>query len=112
MEYTFKGYKETPNEKHMGIAVVNLGGIIDLRYKILEGKDGKGYFPVVASYKTSENGMDVYQPAFMIDSRALHEDILQAVRQGVSQALTPRQYKQSASAIEPVAENDFEDLPF
>ena len=112
MEIQFLGYKPTPGEKHLGIAAIRLSGLIDLRYRIIEGKDGQGFYPVVASYKVNEYGQDVYQPAFMIDSRSLHETILNCIKEGVKKAMQSKEYKHSASIAEELDGASFGDLPF
>jgi hypothetical protein len=58
--FEFLEYIPTPNEKHLGIATVMLFGRVFHKYKILPAKDGKGFFPVPASYKVG----DTYIHAF------------------------------------------------
>ncbi len=70
-DFQFIEYVATPTEKHMGIAWVKFLGRITLGFKIIPGKDGKGYFVGCASYKMpSPGGGDKYDEAFLLESRS------------------------------------------
>jgi len=112
MDIKFVDYKATPTEKHFGIATVDLGGVVLLRYKIAPGKDGTGFFPMAPSYKVSENGSDVYLPAFLVDSRSLHEKIMNCVRDGYKSATAKKVYQESASIHDKSIEDVFGEVPF
>lgn len=79
MEITFIDYKKTPSEKYLGIATVNFNNLVYLRYKIVQGKDGNGYFVAPASYKID----DYYVPCFVVDSNMTKERINTVIRKGV-----------------------------
>ena len=91
-EHEFLNYLPTPEEKYfMGIATVRLYGRIILKYKIVEKKDGTGYFVAPPNYRLPIGDGDYkYVDAFMIDSRSEHDDLLQLVRDGVNQSTNPR----------------------
>lgn len=78
MELEFLNYTKTPNEKHLGIATVKIYNRIILRWKIIPNKDGSSFFPGCASYKMpdpSGGNSDIYQEAFMLDSRSEHDEV-------------------------------------
>lgn len=79
MEIKFIKYTSTPGEKHLGIAEIDLGGIIVLRYRVMPGKDGKGFFVATAAYKIGED----YISSFSIDSRSMHDKIVELIRHGM-----------------------------
>jgi len=84
MNVKFVEFKKIFGEKHLGIASVILDDKILLRYKILPGKDGKGFYPKPGSYKT-ENGQ--YVEAFVLDSNFVKETIENVIREHVRQYL-------------------------
>ena len=65
--FEFLDYMPTPNEKHLGIATVMLFGRVFHKYKILPAKDGKGFFPVPASYKVGDNYIHAFGLALKKD---------------------------------------------
>ncbi len=83
MEITFVDYQATPQEKYLGIATVNFNNVLYLRYKIVQGKDGAGYFPAISSYKVDDH----YVPTFVIDSNMTKQKIERIIRTGVDAAL-------------------------
>ena len=107
MDIKFIEYKLTPGEKHLGIVTILFDNKIFLRYRISEGKDGKGMFPSPASYKIAEGGVDSYLPAFVIDSRMLHEQIMTIIKQGIHESSHKPEIKHVASIHE-----EFGDCPF
>jgi hypothetical protein len=107
MDIKFIEYKLTPGEKHLGIVTILFDNKIFLRYRISEGKDGKGMFPSPASYRITEGGVDSYLPAFVIDSRMLHEQIMTIIKQGIHESSHKPEIKHVASIHE-----EFGDCPF
>ncbi|HUU86569.1 MAG TPA: hypothetical protein VMX17_02300 [Candidatus Glassbacteria bacterium] len=91
-EHEFLNYLETPTERYFkGIATVRLYGRIILKYKIVEKKDGTGFFVAPPNYRIpTGDGSHKYMDAFMIDSRSEHDELLQLVRNGVNQSTNPR----------------------
>ena len=80
-QFEFVKYEETPGEKYLGIATVKAYGKIILRYKIVQTKDGQGYFPAAASYKLpAVDGEDTYVSCFLIDSRSDEEELQRLIR--------------------------------
>ena len=92
----FIEYKQTPGEKHLGIATVLINDIIFIRYKINPGKNG-GYFPNPPSYKTIEYGTEIFIPAFVIESNMLKEQVDSCIKSNVNRIMQGGQ--QSASAF-------------
>ncbi len=107
MDIKFESYKLTPGEKHLGIVTILFDNKIYLRYRISEGKDGKGMFPSPASYKVTEGGVDTYLPAFVIDSRMMHEQIMTVIKQGIHDSAKRSNVKMEASALD-----EYADCPF
>lgn len=108
MDIKFIEYKLTPGEKHLGIVTILLDSKIFLRYRISEGKDGKGMFPSAASYKVTEGGVDAYLPAFVIDSRMAHEQIMTVIKQGIHDSAQPKAPIKTNASIH----DEFGDCPF
>jgi hypothetical protein len=112
----FYEYKATPNEKHLGIITILVNDIIFLRYKVMAGKTG-GHFPNPPSYKITENGVDTYIPAFIIESNMLKEEVDACIKSNVKRILeapvatsTQTQYPHTFNAApRPVVD---EDIPF
>lgn len=86
-EIEFLKYEEFKTDYQMGIATVRYGKVI-LRYKVVQKKDGSGYFPSAASYKVTDHGEDKFLKSFTVDSRADEEEIEQAIRSGVKIFMT------------------------
>lgn len=79
----FLNYIPTPNEKHLGIATIRIDKRIILRYKIVPMKEGSGYFPTASSYKITEDGVDRYIPAFILDSNFEKEEVESLIKSNV-----------------------------
>jgi hypothetical protein len=77
MKIEFLDYTPTPTEKHLGIASVMIDDIIVLKYKIVPGKQDKGFYIQTSSLKTSETD---YTPSFIVDSRKDEESIKETIR--------------------------------
>lgn len=80
MKIKFVDFKETPNEKHIGIATVNFEDKIYLRFKVMPRKDGPGYYCVTSAFKISP---EEYIPSFVIDSNYLKEQIELEIKKNV-----------------------------
>jgi hypothetical protein len=81
--FEFLSYLPTPNDKSLGIVTIKAYGKIILRYKVVAGKEGHGFFLSPSSYKvgTDAMGKDIYEKCFMIDSiyeNKLLEDLVRA----------------------------------
>lgn len=77
-------YLHTPGAKFLGLADVLLDEKILLRFKIVEGKGGKGSYPVAASYCVETTEGNIFYPAFMIDSRIIQEEIDSQIRKKIA----------------------------
>lgn len=97
MEIKFIQYTPTPTEqKQLGIAEI-LYGDITLRFKIVNGKEGEGFFISPASHKINER----YYGAFEIDSKKLYSEMLDFVRENVKLVMYPKkEMPKSASAFD------------
>ena len=82
-QFQFMSYKSTPADQYMlGVASVRLYGKLILRFKHVKTKDGKGDFFTSPSYGVDEDGQKKYLQAFILDSRAEDEELMDVVRQG------------------------------
>jgi hypothetical protein len=98
-DFRFLKYEPTPSEKHMGIATVMAYGKIILRYKIVQNKDGTGFFPASASYKMSDpSGADFYVSAFVVDSNGEKEELENMIKANVRAQMTPRAFPENSFA--------------
>lgn len=79
MEIKFIEFKKVVGEKYLGIATICLDGKIYLRYKVNQGKEGKGYFFKEASYKVGEE----YLPSFVVDSNYTCQKIESVLRENM-----------------------------
>lgn len=97
MDIKFRKYTQTPTEqKQMGVAEILYGDII-LRFKVVNGKDGEGFFLTPASHKIGER----YYGAFEIDSRSKYDDMLDFVRENVKLVMYPKkEIQMSASTFD------------
>jgi hypothetical protein len=91
MDFEIMDWLPTPAEKYLGIVRVKaFNGKVTLRFKIMQKKDGSGYFPASASLK----GPDVdnaasYLPAFAFDSTDDREELDRAIRQAIKRFVDP-----------------------
>lgn len=93
MKIEFVDFKITPEEiKQIGVATVCIDEKIRLRYKVVRGRDVKGYFLQPASHKIGED----FIPAFMLGNHFDAEDIELAIR----------------SALKELFENEANDISF
>ncbi len=108
----FLNYLPTPEEQYfMGIATVRLYGRIILKYKVIEKKDGSGFFVASPNYRLplGENGDLKYVDAIMLDSRMEHDELMNIIRNGVNRSISP-QPQQQYQPPPPQAENFQPDL--
>jgi hypothetical protein len=92
-DYEFLDFTFTPDQKHVGIATIKLWGKLVLRFKIVNTKDGSGWFPACAAYKMpdpSGGTADFYNDAFMLDSRSEDEAVKNFIRSHVNGYLNKR----------------------
>jgi hypothetical protein len=75
----FIDYLATPGEKYLGIVTVKLYGKIQVLYKWMERKDGKGCFANAPTFKIGEE----YESAVLVDSRIDEKEIMDTIRNGV-----------------------------
>ena len=92
-KFEFIKYEPTPNEKHMGIATVNLYGKILAKFKIVPTKDGSNFFPASPSVKVG----DSYCSALVLDSNIDKEEMDMLIKTRVKHYLNP----QSTPAYQP-----------
>ena len=102
----FLKYEAVTGEKHFGIATVKLYGRIILRYKIVPNKDGTGWFPCPASYKTGTvNGQDKYVSAFTLDSNSENEALQDLIKDSVRQCMMNASQRSNPVVQGPVQPN-------
>lgn len=110
-KFEFIGYKETPGEKHLGIATVKAYGKIILRFKVLTAKTG-ALFCAPSSYKIVDYGEERYIPCFTVDSVSENDELVHMITSNVNRLLKDRS---CASAVSPqkMEKPSFNDeLPF
>lgn len=90
-DLNFISYTPTPEEKHWGIAEVSFGRIV-LRYKISPNTKGEGFFASAPSVKIgkTDEGKDLYAPAFLLDSTTENAKVLDFVRKNVKRHIDPK----------------------
>lgn len=103
-KFEFVSYDPTPGEKHLGIVTITYLGKMILRYKIMPNKEGKGFYPLMASYKVGER----YEIAFELDSNIEKNDLKTFICKKVDEAIA------SVVHIVPKVESCgvIEELPF
>ncbi len=105
--FEFLNYDAVSGEKFLGIATIRAWGKIILRYKIVPGKEGKGFFASASSIKNGER----YESAFMLDSNYENQALQALIKEKVSNHLNgiiaPPEAKEGPSA--PISD---EDCPF
>lgn len=100
-QFEFLKYEpnNNPEDKHIGIATVRCWGKIILRYKIVPGKDGRGFFVAAGSFKSGfdpSKGKDKYENYFMPDSSYEKEQIEDLIRDKVADAILANDTAQNA----------------
>lgn len=92
-KYEFVKYIPTPSESYMGIAEIFVMEEFTILFKIIQRKDGSGFFPSPASFKMKKDGVDVFESAFKIDSNkaniALNSYIIKCVKESIEHDENP-----------------------
>ena len=104
--FEFLSYEAVQNEKFLGVATVRAWGKIILRYKIIPGKEGRGFFCSPASVKVNEK----YESAFMVDSSYENQSLQALLKQEVSKHLDGTIAPPTPAAVSPGPRD--EDCPF
>ena len=104
--FEFLSYEAVQNEKFLGVATVRAWGKIILRYKIIPGKEGRGFFASPASVKLGER----YESSFMIDSNYENQALQALLKEEVSKHLNGTIAPPTPSAVSPGPLD--EDCPF
>lgn len=93
-------FEPTPESKHVGVAHVRLFKQVVLRYKVIENKDGSGYFVAPPSYKREfPDGTDKWNQWFMLDSQVFSEEVQDMIRAYVNKALAQKPSNQQSNAF-------------
>ncbi len=90
-KFEFIKYEETPTEKHMGIATVNLYGKVIGKYKIVRTKDGTNFFCASPSIKM----LDKYDNVITIDSSVDKQELDNLIKENVRKCMSPHTAKPS-----------------
>jgi len=89
-------FELTEDLKFFGIATVRLYRSVVLRYKVVENKDGTGFFVVPPSYKREfSDGTDKWTQWFMLDSMVFNEELQDMIREYVNRWITANSKGQS-----------------
>ena len=83
MEIVFDSYLACVGEKHLGIACIILDDKFKFRYKVMQGKDGKGLFFLAPTFKVGEE----YIHGFSFDSTFLKDKIEAVIRENIKKHL-------------------------
>lgn len=97
-------FEPTPEAKHIGVAHIRLFRQVVLRYKVIENKDGSGYFVAPPSYKREfPDGTDKWNQWFMLDSQVFSEEVQDMIRAYVNKALAqkPQQAQGAVNSGQP-----------
>ncbi len=82
-KFEFISYQETPGEKHLGIATINVYGKIIVRVKIVPNKDGTGFFINCAKFKVGSDYLD----SFLLESRSEDAEMERVIKEGVKKSM-------------------------
>lgn len=109
-------FELTEDLKFFGIATVRLYRSVVLRYKVVENKDGSGFFVVPPSYKREFNdGTDKWTHWFMLDSMVFNEEVQEMVRAYVNKWISANSGQKVQQSYQPQAQpamQQEEQLPF
>lgn len=93
-------FEPTPEAKHIGIAHIRLFRQVVLRYKVIENKDGSGYFVASPSYKREfPDGTDKWNPWFMLDSQVFSEEVQEMIRAYVNKVFSQKPSNPQSNAF-------------
>lgn len=122
MNHEFLRYDPTPDEQYFsGIVTIRLYGRLIVRYKVVDKKDGSGYFIAPPNYRVTDplSGDAKYLDAIMIDSKMENDDLQSMMRQCINKARNQnaqQQYQQpQAQQAQPSQQNfnpDLDSCPF
>lgn len=104
--FEFLSYEAVSGEKFLGIATMRAWGKIILKYKIVPGKDGRGFFASAASIKNGER----YESSFMLDSNYENQALQGLIKEEVSKHLNGTIAPPSPAASVSMTQTD--DCPF
>lgn len=96
--HEFISYVATPNEQYFsGIATVKLYGRLIAKYKVVDKKDGSGYFIAPPNYRVTDplSGDAKYIDAIMIDSKMENDDLQAMMRQCINKARNQNAQRQN-----------------
>ena len=88
--FRFIDFVKTPTAKQMGVVYVGLQtaiGEIMLGFKVVEKKDGSGYFFGEPTWKFDERGIEEWKPWIMIDSNIAKDQLFSFLRENVNRCL-------------------------
>lgn len=104
--FEFLSYDAVVGEKFLGVATIRAWSKIILRYKIIPGKEGRGFFASPASVKVN----DKFESSFMLDSNFENQALLSLIKEEVSKYLNgtiaPPKPKETPS------DGDYGECPF
>ena len=91
MDFEIIDYLPTPSEKYLGIVRVKaFNKKITLRFKIVQKKDGHGYFPAAATIKGPDiENASSFLPSFQFDSQDDRDELDQAIRMAIKRFVDP-----------------------
>lgn len=104
--FEFLSYESVVGEKFLGVVTVRAWSKIILRYKVIPGKDGRGFFCSPASVKVNEK----YESAFMVDSSYENQALQALIKEEVSKHLNGTIAPPTPAAVSPGPLD--EDCPF
>lgn len=87
-KFEFLKYEETPNEKHLGIATVNLYGKVLGKFKVVRTKDGANFFCASPSVR-SPSKADQYENVITIDSSTDKQELDNLIKDNVRRCMSP-----------------------
>jgi len=92
-------FEKTEDQKFIGIVTIRLFRQVVLKYKIVENKDGSGFFVAPPSYKLEVNGQDKWSSWHMLDSQVFSEEVQDMIRAYVLKCFKQNSNKPSPSVF-------------
>lgn len=89
-KFRFIDFVHTPTAKQLGVVLAGIQtaiGEIMLGFKVVERKDGSGFFFGEPTWKYEENGEEQWKPWIMIDSNIAKEQLFSLLRENVNKCL-------------------------
>lgn len=96
-DFEFLHYLPTPQEQYFrGVATIRAYGKVIIKYKVINRKDGNGFFIAAPNYKlpVGENGAPKYVDAIMFDSKLENDELQELLRNEVSKAINAQGQRQ------------------